>query len=119
MPYRVVETDAKLIEKAGALILSGTDSAAPRIFETTIVLLSAGTKRNITEIYCSCDTPAVWRLYKGVTLISKIRTSDRWFHWDFNAFGIEDTDTLKVTVFPQCSRLTAEADASIIGYTVA
>jgi len=119
MPYRVVETDAQLIEKAGTLLAKGTDSAAPKQLETTIVTLAAGSTRNITEIYCSSDTPATWRLYLNGTEESVIRTSDRWFHWDFNAWGITDTDVVSVKVFPQCSRATAEVDVSIYGYAVA
>ena len=116
MGYRVVETDAQLIEKAGVLLAKGTDSAAPKQMETTIATLAAGSARNITEIYCSCDTPAIWRLYKNGSEESVIRTSERWFHWDFNAYGITDTDVITVKVFPQCARATAEADVSIFGY---
>lgn len=118
MPYRVVETDAQLTEKPGTLLASGTDSAVPRLMETTIATLAAGSKRNLTEIYCSSDTPATWRLKLNGSPISVVRTSDRWFHWDFNAFGIADTDVVTVTVFLHCNRLTGEADVSIIGYVV-
>lgn len=118
MPYRVVETDAQLIEKAGTLLAKGSDSAVPKNIETTIVTLAAGSTRNITEIYCSSDTPATWRLYRNAVEISVVRTSDRWFHWDFNAFGISDTDVITVSAFLHCNRATGEADVSIVGYVV-
>ena len=119
MPYRVVETDAKLIERAGILLIKDEDSAAPKLMETTIVTLASGSARNITEIYCSADTPATWRLFLNAVEQSLVRTSKRNFHWDFNAWGITDTDVITVSVFPQCNRATAEADVSIFGYAVA
>ena len=119
MPYRVVETDAQLTEKPSLLIGKGTDSSVPKQLLTTILTIAAASKRNITEIYCSSDTPATWRLYVGGSEVNVSRTSERWFHWDFNAFQISDTDSLEVKVFLHCNRATGEADVSVFGYVAA